>query len=1017
MFFRYLIQPSHNFMGLSRALFGVNLAGFHCVMKEISCCLSLFVVLTTACGSDPKPPDGGGTDAGLPLVCIDPGSDFSWPTALAAVEISPSSSWSNRISSDSQLLTGDERTPILWSKWSAILSEPDSIYFQDSKSDSFPFHYDFAHAKLDPFLDISRPDFNAITLHTEGQKIALGAVLFPTQSTRNEYGVQIVSQDPLHPEFIKELFLNVAASVDAKEAQPVFLPIGKQAVCAKTYEDWYTAEGIAIGSMDDWLPGDQCYSQGWAVGRVVSLAASEIEAAVLSGELTAEDILLLQDTAPAELPAVAGILTLQPSTPNSHTAILAQSYGIPFAYLRLQASSEKILSLVGKTVVMGTGREERCSFEAFDLSAVNAEIVAELRSMREPGALQYTPKSQRGSLTVPIGSVRPTDIASVGGKAGNYGLLHSVLPQNSRPAIALTMDLWDGFLAQTLPGGGTLSAAIDQRLGGFTWPPAMAELDTALKEVRDLIRDTAQFSPDQKSSVVTALSEFDASKKLRFRSSTNVEDGDTFTGAGLYASASGCLADDTDGDDLGPSRCNQNKAEERGVFRAIQKVYASFYRRNAFVERLRRGVREEQVGMAVLVHHSFPDRDEMANGVGVLKAGTGGEITLVSQPGAVSVTNPEGGALPEIYSGTWFNSSVFISKTQSASLLPLGASVLSSSEEYQELVGLFLQVLDTLQSGTEAIALDFEYKKITPGDLLIKQVRRLPLADVRADVEPLLLDSPVTLCVLEGENSDVFAIHRLKSEWTLRNRTTWLDEEGLSTSLITTTELEYVDGAGLASESGALNAFPGYEFKRNGDFSEDQFSVGSADTRVFTLLQEHPALRRRSEIPALVLDGLVVFVQANYSTAQPFIGFGDGTREEESVLLTTHCPDSYVLTDQDVFQERSLQFGAVSIETSFYWPPFPEGPTAGYTAPLQAWKETVITGLTGLPIVLKSTWSQSQRPDHHNFGASYLFEPRLEPGISSAIVDELNAANIKMIYANEGGVLQVVGLDNRIRSL
>ena len=51
-----------------------------------------------------------------------------------------------------------------------------------------------------------------------------------------------------------------------------------------------------------------------------------------AGRLTPDDILVLTDTAPAELPFVAGILTLQPSTPNAHSAILARSYGVPFAY-------------------------------------------------------------------------------------------------------------------------------------------------------------------------------------------------------------------------------------------------------------------------------------------------------------------------------------------------------------------------------------------------------------------------------------------------------------------------------------------------------------------------------------------------------------------------------------------------------------------------------------------------------------------------------------------------------------
>src|SRR6185436_1075686 len=106
--------------------------------------------------------------------------------------------------------------------------------------------------------------------------------------------------------------------------------------------------------------------------------------------------------------------------------------------------------------------------------------------------------------------------------------------------------------------------------------------------------------------ILAALARFDSGRKIRFRSSTNVEDSERFTGAGLYDSYSGCPADDLDGDNHGPSQCDPREDDERGVFRAIQKVYASFYNENAFLERRRFRLNEAEVGMALLVHHSTP---------------------------------------------------------------------------------------------------------------------------------------------------------------------------------------------------------------------------------------------------------------------------------------------------------------------------------------------------------------------------------------------------------------------------
>ena len=179
-------------------------------------------------------------------------------------------------------------------------------------------------------------------------------------------------------------------------------------------------------------------------------------------------------------------------------------------------------------------------------------------------------------------------------------------------------------MTQTLTNGVTLRDEIDARLAGQTYPPANpALLAETLDGIRDLIKDTEQvgFTAEVEQTILTQLQDaqygFDINKKIRFRSSTNVEDSVQFVGAGLYDSYSGCLADELDGDVDGPSVCDPTKTSERGVFRAIRKVFASFYNDNAYYERLRYGVNEHDVGMAILVHHSFPDDIELANGVAI----------------------------------------------------------------------------------------------------------------------------------------------------------------------------------------------------------------------------------------------------------------------------------------------------------------------------------------------------------------------------------------------------------------
>jgi hypothetical protein len=98
----------------------------------------------------------------------------------------------------------------------------------------------------------------------------------------------------------------------------------------------------------------------------------------------------------------------------------------------------------------------------------------------------------------------------------------------------------------------------------------------------------------------------------------------------------------------------------------------------------------------------------------------------------------------------------------------------------------------------------------------------------------------------------------------------------------------------------------------------------------------------------------------------------------------------------------------------------PHGDSAGYTAPLEAWKETTLSGFTAQPIVLHGFWSQTYRPGHHNFTEEFLFEPRLEEGLSPAVKAELEAANVQWIYVEvsyDTSSIGVMGTDGVFRML
>ncbi|MEZ4367609.1 MAG: PEP/pyruvate-binding domain-containing protein [Kofleriaceae bacterium] len=610
----------------------------------------------------------------------------------------------------------------------------------------------------------------------------------------------------------------------------------------------------------------------------------------------------------------------------------------------------------------------------------------------------------------------------MGGKAANYAFLRATTPSATPPGVAITFDLWDAFLDQALPTGGTLRAAIAARLSAHSWPPNMLALDADLDAIRDLIRDVAVVTPAQRQALATALAGFEPTRRLRFRSSTNVEDGDTFVGAGLYDSETGCLADDLDGDDLGPSACNPNQDEERGMVRAIQRVFASFYRRNAVLERLRRGVDEAEVGMAMLVTYSYPDDDELANGVATVVRHVDGfaydDHTLVTQLGAVSVANPEGGALPEVVTASVSNFGTYLTQTQSSSLLPLGAQVMTWEGDYRDLLGLFGTIADAWAPG--AFTIDLEYKKLTGDALVIKQVRSVPQPDTTVDVVPLLVRSPTRYCVFQGEASDVFALHRSKSEWRLTAKDVWLDGAGQASSLYADVDATVVVGATTAQADGAPASFPGFAHEVDGTGTIDRLRIGAAPGRFALDTNVVPFVARNAR-PVLTLDDLELNLEVAWDQPVWFLDWdGPAQRTEEFVRMVPWCPDPTVDTTGLPYVERSLTEGAVTVDTAYWWPTEPGGIAAGYTAPLVKWGGTTITGLTTAPIELAGYWSQTYRPHHHNFGADYIFEPRLEPGLAAATLAELASADVRALHVIEDfgtTTMWIIGLDGALRPL
>lgn len=917
--------------------------------------------------------------------------------------------------------------PIYWAKFTILREDSTRVWFQDSQR--YRFHHDYARLRLKPFLGMSRAEFDLSTLQASNHLAVLGAVLVPGDG-RPEYGIQIVGQQPWPRDEVLHWLRLVRAAVRAPVGTQVwYLPTPEQATAAEFDREAFATAGFAIGSVERWLSQDAIYSEGWAVGRLTWVPAAEIPAARTSGRLRSTDI-LLTDRVPAELPPLAGILTLSPSTPNSHVALLAQGDGIPFVWFADAAERERLRGLVGREIALRTQQGFGATATVLDLGAgLAGTLREELLALKQPRPIAYVPRQTLGSITN-LTTLSPADIRWVGGKAAHYGLLRVAVPLNSQPAIALTFDLWDQFLSQVLPSGRTLRAEIDAQLVGLDRNPEIAVLAPRLEALRRTITRDARFSAAQQAAVLGALANagFDPRRKVRFRSSTNVEDGEEFTGAGLYDSFSGCPSDDLDADAAGPCGCDPSEPEERGVFRAIQRVYASFYNDNAFLERWRRGVVEAEVGMALLVHYSFPDEIEMANGVATVTWDASfGSVSfngkLVSQAGAESVTNPDGTTRPEVVDFYQSWGSISLALRQSSSRVPLGAYVMPWEGDYRRLVGLLESVAKEYARRNptrKRFALDFEYKRVQPGRLELKQVRPLPLADERAPATTtFLMPSVETFVVEEGEYSSVFAKHRLKCQLRLATQARRLTTVGLATPPFTavTWDASHL-GTGWILTNDLAN-WPGFAHALSADQTRDSWVAGSGSLRrtLGLLIDWRRSFKPPESAWVTLLDGSVS-LEATYDLPQPELTWeGPSTVTNETVRLVPlrRPPGPGTLP-----QSRTLsRTGGLRVETRFLWPPEPQGPTAGYTAPNLGFVETRIIGLTSEPLILRSGVAQTYSAGHHNFSETFLFEPALDPGVSAAQRAELEAAGIRQLVAEkgffEGSLFWVVGPEGKLR--
>jgi hypothetical protein len=242
-----------------------------------------------------------------------------------------------------------------------------------------------------------------------------------------------------------------------------------------------------------------------------------------------------------------------------------------------------------------------------------------------------------------------------------------------------------------------------------------------LKELQDAII-AAPIDEDFYAMLLDKLAADFPGVRMRFRSSTNAEDLDGFTGAGLYTSKTGDPNDPAKPVDL-----------------AVKQVWASVWNFKAFEEREYRSIDHMAVGMALLCHMAFTS--EEASGVALTAnifdtTGLEPGFYVNVQYGEASVVLPDPGVTTDSFIYYYDYPGQPIVFLSHSNLIPEGTTVLDNAQTYElgtalkEIHKFFLSLYGPQPGEKKFYAMDVEFKfDGEPGEtakLSVKQARPHP---------------------------------------------------------------------------------------------------------------------------------------------------------------------------------------------------------------------------------------------------------------------------------------------------
>jgi hypothetical protein len=463
------------------------------------------------------------------------------------------------------------------------------LYFQNSVL--YPLHYDFTstHVSGNGLPEVSpRGEFETTEYYSSSRRFILGAVTH--YEGPKKWVFEIAPYDTASAEMVTTAYKAIQGKAffgPALYFHPTSVAVQKMAQDLPSNVHVITTDDL-YASIDY-----QPLTLATGVGRLRFIKSKDLDTAYPSYQ----DILVL-DSTPNDISVVQGIISQEFQTPLSHVNVLSQNRHTPNMGLRGAWTNKTLRAHEGKFVKLTVGALK------WELEAVADDEAQAFIDAHKPSAVTLPDMNLEVTDFLDIEDVTPEPtgdqtlrdvikdaVNAWGGKAAQYSVLAKTTDVPVRKAFAIPIYWYDLFMKQNgfydridaLRQDNTFntdSAYRDQKLKEFRDDMVAAPVDEEFQELLE-----AKVNPDY------------LGARLRFRTSTNSEDLEAFPCAGCYESHSG------------------DPVEMENMLDAIRTAYSSAWLFRTYEEREYYGVDHKSVGMALLVHHNFPE--EGANGVAI----------------------------------------------------------------------------------------------------------------------------------------------------------------------------------------------------------------------------------------------------------------------------------------------------------------------------------------------------------------------------------------------------------------